>query len=56
MAYILKQNGDKKELFSGDIDFTGYKFNSKRPLRTWLKPILFAIIKLLRDKTCRKSA
>ena len=28
--YILKQNGDKKELFSGDIDFTGYKFNSKR--------------------------
>ena len=30
MAYILKQNGDKKELFSGDIDFTGYKFNSQR--------------------------
>ncbi len=30
MSYILKQNGDKKELFSGDIDFTGYKFNSKR--------------------------
>ena len=30
MAYILKQNSDKKELFSGDIDFTGYKFNSKR--------------------------
>ena len=30
MAYILKHNGDKKELFSGDIDFTGYKFNSKR--------------------------
>ena len=30
MAYILKQNGDKKESFSGDIDFTGYKFNSKR--------------------------
>ena len=30
MEYILKQNGDKKELFSGDIDFTGYKFNSKR--------------------------
>ena len=30
MAYILKQNGDKKELFSDDIDFTGYKFNSKR--------------------------
>ena len=29
MSYILKQNGDKKELFSGDIDFTGYKFNSK---------------------------
>ena len=30
MAYILKQNGDKKELFSGDVDFNGYKFNSKR--------------------------
>lgn len=30
MAYILKQNGDKKELFSSDVDFNGYKFNSKR--------------------------
>lgn len=30
MAYILKQNGEKKELFSGDVDFNGYKFNSKR--------------------------
>lgn len=30
MAYILKQDDNKKELFSGKLDINGYKFNSSR--------------------------